>query len=81
MNPKHSDTITKLIASQPAFIILDVTDPDVQRRYHLSELLLQLPMTKIIRLDSQQNQLQIVTGEQYPAVEVQDLVEVIEQAI
>ncbi len=81
MHPNHPDTIIKLVAYQPTFIILDVTDIAVQRQCHLSELLLLLPMTKIIRLDSQQNRLQIVTGEQYPAVEVQDLVEVIEQSI
>lgn len=81
MHPNHSDTIAQLVARQPTFIILDVTDLDVQRQYHLSELLLLLPATKIIRLDSLQNQLQIVTGERYPAVEMQDLVEAIEHFI
>jgi len=81
VNPGLPNAMAKLLAAQPSVIILDVADPKVQRLYCLSELLLLLPVTRIIRLDPQQNQLQLVISEQHPASEVRDLVEVIEQVI
>jgi len=81
INPRQPDTMSKIIADQPAIIILDVADSEAQHLCRLSKLLLLLPAAKIIRLDPHQNRFQVVTSEQHPAVEVRDLVEVIEQSI
>ncbi|MFQ5577154.1 MAG: hypothetical protein ACE5G8_09240 [Anaerolineae bacterium] len=78
VDPAQTDAATRIIAAQPAIIILDVTDTEVTQTFSLSKLLLSLPTLKVIRLDPQRDQIQVVTSVQHPAVEVSDLVEVIE---
>jgi hypothetical protein len=78
VDPRQSDAMAQIIAVQPAFVLLDVTDSEATRLCSLSKLLLSLPALKIIRLDPRNGQIQVVTSEQRPAVEVRDLIEVIE---
>jgi hypothetical protein len=65
------------ITSQPSVVILDAHDPDVDRQYPLATMLEALPSLKVIRLDSQQEHIQVVTSEQRRAASVDDLLDVI----
>lgn len=78
VDPRQPDAMAQIIALQPSTVILDVTNPEITQLCSLTKLLLSLATVKVIRLDLRQDQIQIVTSEQRPAVEVRDLVEVIE---
>lgn len=81
VDPRQRDIMTQITTAQPSIVILDITDAEVTRFFSLSELLLSLPSLKVIHLDPHQEKIQVVTSEQRSAVEVHDLVEVIEQSI
>jgi DNA-binding NarL/FixJ family response regulator len=78
VDPREPDAMTQIVTIQPAIMLLDVTDSEATRFCSLSKIWLSLPALKIIRLDPQHGQIQVVTSEQRPAVEVRDLIEVIE---
>ncbi|HLF27628.1 MAG TPA: hypothetical protein VJG32_14935 [Anaerolineae bacterium] len=70
--------LEQIIAVQPAVVILDATDPRIDQACPLTKLLQALPSLKVIRLDSQQDHVQIVTSQQRQAAEVRDLIQLIE---
>jgi DNA-binding NarL/FixJ family response regulator len=74
---RQPDAMARIIAAQPAAVILDATDSEVARLGLLSRLPLALPGLKVICLDSQQEQIQVITSEQLPADQVRDLLDVI----
>ncbi len=78
VDPQQPDVMTQITTAKPTVVILDSTDSETTRRCSLSELLHLLPAIKVIRLYPRQEQIQVVTSEQRPAVEVRDLIEVIE---
>ena len=78
VDPRQPNARTKIISTRPTIVVLDVTDTEVAQFCSLSQLLLWLPESKIIRLDPQKEQIQVLTSQEFPAVEVHDLVEVIE---
>lgn len=77
VDPRQPDAVAQITAARPSIVILDVTDPGVTRFRSLSKLLLSFPKLRIICLDPQHEQIQVVTSEQHPAVEVRDLAEAI----
>ena len=81
VNPQQPDAITQITTTQPSFVILDITDPEATRLCPFSNLLFLLPELKVIGLNPQREKAQVVTCEQRSAVNVLDLVEVIEQFI
>jgi DNA-binding NarL/FixJ family response regulator len=81
VDPRHLDAMAQISAARPSIVILDVTDSKVTQFCPLSNLLLSFPELRVICLDPQQDQIQVVTGEKRKAVEVRDLAEVIEQSI
>lgn len=81
VDPRHLDAMAQISAARPSIVILDVTDSKVTQFCPLSKLLLSFPELRVICLDPQQDQIQVVTGEKRKAVEVRDLAEVIEQSI
>ncbi len=80
VDPRQPDTMAQIIAIQPSIVFLDVTDLEAVRYCSLSKLLLSLPKLKVIRLNPQQGQIQVVTSEQHRVTEVRDLVDVIESS-
>ena len=78
VDPRQADAMLNIINIQPSILLLDITDAEAVRICSLSKLLLSLPELKIIRLDPQHEQIQVVTSEQHPAVNVHDLIEIIE---
>ena len=79
VDPRQPDAFEQITVAQPSVIILDGSDSEITRFCSLSQLLHSLPELRIICLDPDQNQAQVVTSEQCPAVEVRDLVEVIDR--
>ncbi len=77
VDPGQPDAMAQIAEAQPTIVLLDVTDPETTRFCPLSKLLLLFPELKVIRLDPQHEQIQVVTSEQRPAVKVRDLIEVI----
>jgi hypothetical protein len=59
-------------------VILDATDPEIVQLCLLSRLQLALPGLKLICLNPQREQIQVMTSEQHPADQICDLIEVME---
>ena len=78
IDPRHTNVTEQVIAAQPSAVILDASDPDAEMHFSMGELLAALPSLKIIRLDPQRPQIQVVTSEQRTAGEVRDLIDLIE---
>jgi hypothetical protein len=70
--------LAKITEIQPTAIILDDKDPLVSQAIPLDRLLRELPTLKVIRLDAQRLQTQVIRSEQYCVAEVCDLLELIE---
>ena len=77
VDARQTAALERVIAARPSVVILDETDPEVARQFSLSTLLNALPMLTIIRLDVQQDQIQVVTSEQRSVEHVSDLIAVI----
>ncbi len=78
IDPRQTRAMAQIIAIRPSIVILDITDSQVMQFCSVSQLLLSLPDSgKVIRLDPHQKQIQVLTSEQHPAVNVGDLIEVI----
>ena len=80
LDPRQADILARIRSAQPSVVILDATDSEVTHLCPLSSLLLSVPELKIICLDPQRDQLQIVTGEKRNAMKVRDLADVIRQS-
>ncbi len=79
VDPREPEAMVHITMAKPSILFLDVTDAEAARLCSLSKLLHSLPHLKIIRLDPEHEQMQVVTSEQFPAVRVHDLVAVIKQ--
>ena len=77
MDPKDPEVIDRITALKPAAIILDTTDEETIDLCPLVKLFLEIGELKIIQLDSQNKQLQVLSSAQKPATEFQDLLHVI----
>ena len=79
IDSRESDALQQVLDARPSTLILDAADVmDVTRNCPLGDLIRTLQSFKIIRLDSQQQEIRIVTSEQRLADEVNDLIELIE---
>ena len=79
VDPRQPDAMAQVTAARPSVVILDVTYSGDTQVCSLGNLLLSFPKLKVICLDLQQEQIQVVTSEQHTAVEVRDLVEEIKE--
>ncbi len=81
LDPRQPDAMAQIAAAQPAVVILDSADTGVAQFCSLSNLLLEFPKLRIICLDSQHEQIQVVTSVQHTMANVRDLVGVIDQPL
>ena len=79
LDPRRPDAIIQIAAVEPTVVILDSSDTGVPQFCSLSNLLLAFPQLEVICLDSQHEQIQVVTSVQHPMANVRDLVGVIDQ--
>lgn len=77
VDARQPDVLSRVIAVQPTVVILDATDVEAAQACSVGDLLKALPSLKLIRLDPQQKQVQVVTSEQRVVDEVRDLIDVI----
>jgi acyl-CoA synthetase (AMP-forming)/AMP-acid ligase II len=80
VDPRQTDAMAQIVAARPSTVILDVFDPEATQIFSLSKLLLLFPALKVIRLDSQQQKIQVVTSEQRWVDEIGELIDMIEQS-
>jgi hypothetical protein len=73
----QEDALAQVVALQPAVVILDAVDAAVNHLCSIGSLLTSLPVLTLIRLDPEQNQIQVVTSEQRSLTQLQELVQVI----
>ncbi len=78
VDPHVPGAIDQVAAAHPSAVIVDATDLEAEQLCPLSSLLVQLPALKVIRLDPQRNQIQVVTSAERIVTEVRDLLEVID---
>ena len=78
---RQADAPRQIASVQPTVVILDVTDPEVVELLPLQQLLKVQPSLKIIHLDPQQAEIQVITSQQHVAAEVQDLVRMIKEFV
>jgi len=71
---QQRDAMAQIAAFQPAVVIVDASDPDIDARCPLSDLLQTFPSLKVIRVDPQDQQVQVLTSERRTAGTVDDLV-------
>jgi DNA-binding NarL/FixJ family response regulator len=77
IDPRGTDVIEQMALFQPSSVIMDASDSEVTNLCPLNDILMAVPEVKVLRLDPQQDQIQVVTSEQKVAGKVQDLVDVI----
>ena len=78
LNPTRQECLEEIAKLSPAVVILDTTNAKTLDHCPLNKLLHVLPELKVIELDTQQKQVQVVTSKQHKAVDVRDLIEVIQ---
>lgn len=66
--------VSEVIAAQPVFVIVDVTDNGVEKACPLSTLLSTLPTLTVMRLDPEHDYIQMVTSKTQTVRELRDLV-------
>ena len=81
INSQQGDTLEQIIAAQPALVIADAADSRLEQVCPLNSLLAALPKLTVIRLDPQQDRLQIVTSEHRPSRGMSGLIGIIHSAI
>jgi hypothetical protein len=72
------DALQQVVSAGPSAVILDADDPQVARHCPLSQLFRALPQVRVVRLDPERDQIQLVTSEQRLAADIADLIEVIQ---
>jgi hypothetical protein len=77
IDPRGMDAIEQITDFQPSSVIMDASDTDVAELCPLPEILMAVPAVKVLRLDPQREQVQVVTSEQKVAGQVRDLVDMI----
>lgn len=78
---RQADAARQIGSVQPAAVIVDVTDPEVNQLLPLTQLLQIHPSLKVVHLDPHQAEIRVITSEQYRATEVRDLLRMIQESV
>jgi DNA-binding NarL/FixJ family response regulator len=79
VDPRQPDVIDHIMKTEPEALILDVHDAQADHVCSMITNLSKLSRLKIIRLDAQHDQIQVITSRKFLAGEVQDLIDIIEE--
>ena len=74
----QGDALLQIVSAKPSAVILDADDPQVTRNCSLNQLFQALPKVRIVRLDPERAQLQLLTSEPRLAADIADLISVIQ---
>ena len=72
------DALMQIVSAKPSAVILDADDPQVTRHCSLSQLFQAMPGLRVVRLDPERDQIQLLTSEQRLAADIADLINVIQ---
>ena len=78
VDSSQENALEQVSSVQPAAVILDATDPDATRNCPLTSLFQALPAVRVIRLDPQSSQIQVVTSQRRQAADIAELIDVIQ---
>jgi hypothetical protein len=78
IDPRTADMLNRLGRLSPTAVILDAADPWVIENCPMTNLLNAVPGARIIELDTQAQLIRVISSEQYPAKDVNALVDVID---
>lgn len=74
----RGDALQQVVSAKPSAVILDADDTQVTRHCSLSHLFQALPKVRVVRLDPERDQIQLLTGEHRVAADIADLISVIQ---
>jgi DNA-binding NarL/FixJ family response regulator len=74
----RGDALEQVVSARPSAVILDADDPQVTRHCSINELFQALPEVRVVRLDPERDQIQLLTSEQRLAAGFADLISVIQ---
>lgn len=74
---RQPDALEQVTTAQPSTVIVDAGDTSPVAHCSLNKLLNAIPVLRIIRLDVQQEQIQVVISEQRQVIGVTELVQVL----
>jgi DNA-binding NarL/FixJ family response regulator len=74
----RGDALQQVVSARPSAVILDADDPQVTRHCSLNQLFQALPEVRVVRLDPERDQIQLLTSEQHLAADFADLINVIQ---
>jgi hypothetical protein len=77
LDARQPDALQTVIAAQPQAVILDAGDEEVTRLAPLGVLLSALPGLRILRLDAQRDEIQVVTSQRREAGQASDLIDIL----
>lgn len=72
------DALEQVVHARPDAVILEGGDTRTPGRFSLSRLLQSIPEVRVIRLDPERNQIQLLTSEQMLAADIGDLISVLQ---
>jgi hypothetical protein len=78
VDARQDDALDRVIGLRPETVLLDSSDETVMRHRPLNHLLAALPELRIVRLDPQTDQVQIVTSQRHAAGQIDDLLALID---
>jgi hypothetical protein len=81
INSRGADTLAQVVAARPALVITDAADDRLEQVCPLSGLLAAFPKLTVIRLDPQQERMQVITSEYRLSGEISGLIRTIQSVI
>lgn len=75
VSPQEEDLIGRLVAVQPDAIILDASDPDGGGACPMMEMLRRIPEARIILLDTERSDFQVIRSQRRPIDSTEALVD------
>jgi hypothetical protein len=80
VDARQPDALQAVIAAEPEAVILDAGDDEVTRLAPLGVLLSALPALRILRLDAQRDEIQVVTSQRHEARQARDLIDILKES-
>ena len=78
IDARQPNALQDVIAAAPTAVILDAGDEEISRLAPLSVLLTALPALRIIRLDVQREEIQVITSQRREIAQARDLIDILD---
>ena len=81
IDSRHADALQQVIVAQPALVIAEAADNQLEQVCPLNSLLAAFPKLTVIRLDAQHERMQVVSSEHRSSSGMSGLIAIIQSAI